>query len=237
MLYASGRRHAGENLDELLKLRSVGLSPPLQMGDALAANWSREFETIVCKCLAHARRQFIDIEAAFPALCQRVLNDLGAVYGHDAQTRQMGDEERLVCHQRHSGPVLESLRAWIDKQTEERRVEPNSSLGRAFAYLTRHWDGLTKILTVAAAPIDNNVVERSLKLAILNRKNALFYRTEHGAAIGDLLMSLIGTCRMNNVSEWSYLLALVEHAREVRHEPSHWLPWNYQPQKMTRQAA
>ncbi len=63
------------------------------------------------------------------------------------------------------------------------------------------------------------------------------YRTEHGAAIGDLLMSLIGTCRMNNVSEWSYLLALVEHAREVRREPSRWLPWNYQPHEMTRQAA
>ncbi len=195
------------------------------------------FETIICKCLAHARRQFIDIESAFPVQCKRVLDDLGTVYQVDAQTCEMSDEERLVFHQQESAPVFKSLREWIDQQTEERKVEPNSSLGRAFAYLTKHWDGLTRVLEVAGAPLDNNVVERALKLAILNRKNALFYRTEHGAAIGDLLMSLIGTCRLNHVSEWNYLLALVEHAREVRHQPSLWLPWNYQQPAATKRVA
>lgn len=66
VLYASGRKHAGENIDDLLRSRARGLLPPLQMGDAQAANWTSEFETVVCKCLAHARRQFVEIEAAFP---------------------------------------------------------------------------------------------------------------------------------------------------------------------------
>ena len=237
VLYTSGRRHAGENIDELLKLRPPGLCAPLQMADALAVNWSREFETIICKCLAHARRQFIDIEAAFPEECKRVLDSIGAVYGFDAQTREMSAEERLRYHQQHSAAVLSGLRAWLDQQIEERRVEPNSSLGKAFAYLTKHWEGLTRVLVVAGAPLDNNLVERSLKLAILNRKNALFYCTEHGAAVGDLLMSIIGTCRLNQVSEWSYLLALMENRREVRREPSQWLPWNYPQDEVQRQAA
>ncbi len=68
-------------------------------------------------------------------------------------------------------------------------------------------------------------------------QHPLFYRTEHGAAVGDLLMSIIGTCRLNKVSEWSYLLALVENRREVRREPSQWLPWNYPQDEMKRQAA
>ncbi len=237
ILYASGRRHAGENIDDVLKLRPRGLSPPLQMADALAVNWSREFETIICKCLAHARRQFVDIEAAFPKECGRVLDSIGAVYGFDAETREMSEEQRLLFHQQHSGPVLEALRGWLDEQMKERMVEPNSSLGRAFAYLIKHWDGLTRVLSVRGAPLDNNLVERSLKLAILNRKNALFYRTEHGAAVGDLLMSIIGTCRLNQVSEWSYLLALVENAREVGREPAHWLPWNYRQHEVKRRAA
>lgn len=237
VLYTSGRQHAGENIDDLLKLRQRGLSPPLHMADALAVNWSREFETIICKCLAHARRQFIEIEAAFPTECQRVLEAIGAIYGFDAQTREMSDEARLEFHQQYSGPVFTSLREWIDKQSGERRVEPNSSLGKAFAYLTKHWEGLTRVLTVEGAPLDNNVVERALKLAILNRKNALFYRTEHGAAIGDILTSLIGTCRLNGISEWSYLLALLENSREARREPQRWLPWNYQPEQVQKQAA
>jgi transposase len=149
----------------------------------------------------------------------------------------MSDEERLLFHQQQSGPVLAALREWLDEQIKERRVEPNSSLGRAFAYLIKHWEGLTRVLSIRGAPLDNNLVERSLKLAILNRKNALFYRTEHGAAVGDLLLSIIGTCRFNQVSEWNYLLALVEYAREVRREPSQWLPWNYPQDEMKRQAA
>lgn len=227
VLYRSGRQHAGENLAELLRLRPAELTTPIQMGDALARNWSKEFEVIVAKCLSHARRQFIDIEAAFPAACKRVLDDLGKVYGAEAETRALSAKERLQHHQLKSAPVMEELREWIEKQFKERGVEPNSGLGKALKYLQKHWEGLTRFLSVEGAPLDNNLCERALRLAVLNRKNSLFYRTENGAAIGDLLMSLIETCRLNGVSSWDYLLALSRHARQVRKNPAHWLPWNY----------
>ena len=226
-LYASGRRHAGENVDELLAQRREGLPPPIQMGDALSRNWSREFETVVAKCLAHARRQFVEIEAAFPAECGRVLDDLARVYRVEAETRGMTAGERLAHHQELSGPVFSALGEWIEEQLAGHRVEPNSSLGRALGYLRRHWDGLTQLLRVAGAPIDNNVCERALKLAVLARKNSLFYKTEHGAAVGDLLGSLIESCRLNGVSPWNYLLAVVSHASAARQNPAAWLPWNY----------
>ena len=236
-LYTSGRRHAGENIDELLRQRAAHLPRPKQMGDALSANWSREFETVICKCLAHARRQFVEIEAAFPAECARVLSGLAAVYRFDSQTREMSGEQRLLYHQQHSEPVLAALRSWISEQMDERRVEPNSSLGRAFAYLLKHWEGLTRVLNVAGAPLDNNLVERALKLVVLHRKNALFFRTEHGAAIGDIIFSFVKTCDLNRVSAWNYLVSLVRHAREVRGDPSQWLPWNYAADKVKRRAA
>jgi hypothetical protein len=226
-IYSSGRRHAGENIDDLLLDRAEGLPPPIQMGDALSRNWSGEFKTIVCKCLAHARRHFIDIESAFPQECCRVLDSLSELYGFDAQTREMSDSQRLCYHKQYSRPVMEALREWIEQQFGERRVEPNSSLGKALTYLTNHWSGLTKFLTVEGAPLDNNVVERALRLVVLHRKNALFYRTEHGAAVGDILMSLIETCRLESVSGWDYLLTMVRNARAVRLRPQEWLPWNY----------
>src|SRR5262245_51988574 len=52
-LYLSGRRHAGENLAELLTKREKGLAPPIQMSDALAANTSVEKNVIRAYCLAH----------------------------------------------------------------------------------------------------------------------------------------------------------------------------------------
>ena len=188
-LYMSGRRHAGENLAELIEKRPPDLSPPVQMSDALSANWTGEFERIVAKCLAHARRQFVELEAAFPAQCARVLDSLAEVYRHDAQTKTMTDAERLAYHRTHSGEVMERLRLWIEQQFDEHLVEPNSSLGKALTYISKHWEGLTKFLVVAGAPLDNNVCERALKLAVLHRKNALFYKTEVGAAVGDCLIT------------------------------------------------
>jgi len=60
-----------------------------------------------------------------------------------------------------------------------------------------------------------------------NRKNALFYRTLHGAAVGDLFMSLIHTCELCRVNSFEYLTELQRHARELVSEPARWLPWNY----------
>lgn len=226
-LFVSGRRHAGENLGELLKARRLELPAPIQMSDALVSNWSPEFERIISKCLAHARRQFKDLESAFPQQCQRVISSLGEVYDRDSETRAMSAGERLVYHRQHSLAVMEELREWIDKQIRERRVEPNSSLGKAFQYLINHWEGLTAFLSVEGAPLDNNIVERALKLAVMNRKNSLFYKTEHGAAVGDIIMSIIETCRRNGVSAWEYLATVVNLASEVRRRPADFLPWNY----------
>ena len=226
-LYANGRRHAGENLDVLLKGRSADLGRPIQMSDALAANWSGDEETVEAKCMAHARRKFVEIEAMFPSECAVVLDAISKVYETDAGTKGMDAGQRLMLHRMKSGPVMQELREWIEAQFAERLVEPNSSLGQALRYVLKHWAGLTRFLTVANAPLDNNQAERALKRAVLLRKNALFYKNEHGASVGAILLSLIETCRLNEVSAWAYLLWLMRHRAEARANPSVCLPWTY----------
>jgi hypothetical protein len=226
-LYANGRRHAGENLGELLKGRSAELGKPIQMSDALAANWSGRKETVEAKCLAHARRKFIEIESSFPRECGRALEAIGEVYRVEAETKGMGAEGRLEHHRACSGPVMAELREWIGQEIADRRTEPNSGLGQAFRYVLNHWDGLTRFLAVAGAPIDNNIAERALKRAVLLRKNALFYKNEHGATVGAILLSLIETCRLNGVSAWEYLLTLTRNRSEARANPAAYLPWSY----------
>jgi len=85
----------------------------------------------------------------------------------------------------------------------------------------------TLFLRQAGAPLDNNVCERALKKAILHRKNALFYKTQNGARVGDLFMSLIYTCQLNDASPFDYLTELQRHADQVGASPEVWMPWNY----------
>jgi hypothetical protein len=158
-----------------------------------------------------------------------VLESLGEVYGYEAQAEQLGlsPDQRLRFHQQHSAPVMEKLYAWLTVQFTEKKVEPNSGLGTAIAYVLRHWDRLTLFLRQAGAPLDSNLVERALKKAILHRKNALFYKTANGAEVGDLFMSLIHTCELCGTNPFDYLIELQRHAQELQAGPAEWMPWNY----------
>ena len=99
-------------------------------------------------------------------------------------------------------------RAKLPALLDSRRTEPNSRLGKAIQYMLRHWKALTLFLRTAGAPLDNNICERSLKRAILHRKNSLFYKTLNGAQVGDLYMSLIHTCELNGANPFDYLTEL-----------------------------
>lgn len=231
-LFFTGRRHAGENFARVLEHRAEGLSPPIQMCDALSRNLpklSKKLEILVGHCNAHARRHFVDVTPNFPEECRFVLESFGEVYGYDAQAEKQGlsPEERLSFHQQHSLPVMNALHAWLKTQDAEKKVEPNSGLGSAIAYVLRHWDRLTLFLHQAGAPLDSNIVERALKRTILHRKNSLFYKTENGAEVGDLFMSLIHTCELNGVNPFDYLTELQKHAAELARDPPAWMPWNY----------
>jgi hypothetical protein len=93
--------------------------------------------------------------------------------------------------------------------------------------MLRHWMPLTLFLREPGAPVDNNIVERILKKAILHRRNSLFYKTLNGARVGDLFMSLIHTCELNGANPFDYLTELQRHAEELKRSPSEWMPWNY----------
>ena len=237
-LFFTGHRHAGENLAAVLQQRASQLGRPIQMCDALSRNVPKAFETIMANCLTHGRRQFVDVAVNFPDACLYVLTILKDVYRNDAEARTQGisAEERLQFHQAHSRPKMEQLKAWLTAQSEQRKVEPNSGLGQAIAYMRKHWDKLTLFLRQPGAPLDNNICEQALKKAILHRKNAYFYKTENGAHVGDLFMSLIHTCELNGVNPFDYLTELNKHAHQLSVHAADWMPWTYR-NTLDKQAA
>jgi hypothetical protein len=228
-LFFTGRKHAGENLRDVLAQRAAQLGPPIQMCDPLSRNMPADLNTILANCLAHGRRQFADVAEHFPDECRYVLEALKVVYKNDAVARQenLSPEARLQFHKAQSGPVMDDLNAWLQRQIEDRLVEPNSGLGAALTYLLKRWGKFTLFLRQPGAPLDNNLCERALKKVILHRKNAMFYKTENGAHAGDLYMSLIYTCELCGANPFDYLTELQRHAQEVAANPACWMPWNY----------
>jgi hypothetical protein len=87
----------------------------------------------------------------------------------------------------------------------------------------------TKVITWAALlpTLENNACERPLKKGILYRKNALFYRTQNGAKVGDLFMSLIHTAELCGINPFDYFPSLPRRSDPLLSEPSRWMPWIY----------
>ena len=228
-LFFSGCQHAGENLQDVLSHRAQELDPPIHMCDGLSRNLPKELETMLANCLAHGRRNFVDIYDRFKDQCEYVIKALKVVYHNDELTREqdLSAEERLAFHQAHSQATMDNLKQWLQGQLDEKLVEPNSALGEAINYLLRRWESLTLFLRKAGAPLDNNICERALKKAILHRKNSLFYRSLNGARVGDIYMSLIYTCELNGANALDYLNQLQLNASEVAEHPERWMPWNY----------
>ena len=228
-LFFSGHQHAGENLTDVLSRRAAALAAPIQMCDALSRNVPAELETILAHCLAHGRRQFVDVADRFPQECRHVLEATAVIYRNDAVARErdLSPETRMEFHQAVSGPTMAELRVWLARQFDDHMVEPNSALGEAITYMLKHWEKLTLFLRVPGAPLDNNICERILKKAILHRKNALFYKTHRGAHVGDIFMSLIHTCELGAVDAFGYLTELERHAADVAANPQGWMPWSY----------
>lgn len=228
-IFFTGRQHCGENLGDVLRERDHELEPPIQMCDALSRNIPKELQTIMANCLAHGRRYFVDVVEHFPDESSYVLQALEVIYKNDATTRkqQLSPEARLLFHQTHSRPIMDELHKWLKRQFDERLVEPNSGLGEAISYMLNHWQKLTLFLRKAGAPLDNNICERALKKAILHRKNSYFFKTQNGADVSDLYMSLIYTCELNEVNPFDYLTELERHAEQLTSHPEQWMPWNY----------
>ncbi len=238
-VFFTGRQHAGENLRDVLQRRASELEAPIHMCDGSSRNEPKDFETIMANCIPHGRRKFVEVVDSFPQECRYVLESLRQIYRHDgiARKEEMSPERRLRFHQDHSTEIMKTLKGWMNEQLEQKKVEPNSSLGAALSYMLKRWDKLTLFLRQPGAPLDNNICERALKKAIVHRKNALFYKTENGARVGDIFMSLIYTTELSGGNPFDYLTQLLKHPEEVRSSPHEWMPWNYQEAVAVAEAA
>jgi hypothetical protein len=229
VLFRTGRKHAGENLADLLQLRDPDLPPPVLMSDALERNVPKGHEVLESNCIAHGRRNVVNEVDNYPALCQHLLEQIGLVYKVDAECKQgqLSDAGRLAAHQQHSGPVMAALRQWMQSLLDDKDVEPNCDFGKALTYFLKRWQKFTVFLRVPGAPLDNNICERALKPFLASRKASLFYKTANGAAVGDLYLTLIYNALLHRQNPHDYLTALLRHSKEVAQRPGDWLPWNY----------
>lgn len=183
-------------------------------------------------CWAHARRYFIDAQKAQgkhknkkPGRADRAINEIKKLYQIEALAKDLSPEERYQLRQDKAKPILDKLKAWLEKSLLQ--VPPKTAIGKALAYLDNQWPHLIQYLKDGAYPIDNNLAENKIRPFVIGRKNWLFSKSQAGARASANLYSLIETAKANDQEPYTYLRKIftdLPNAESVE-EIDALLPW------------
>lgn len=127
---------------------------------------------------------------------------------------------------------MDQLKTWCEEMIAGKDIVPNSILATEITYLINHWDGLTSFLRFEGAELDNIELEQKLRLQVLNRKNWIFYKTETGALIGDIICSFLKTCEAVAVNPFGYFVWVMKNKNLVKVCPENYLPWKFKISKL-----
>lgn len=176
-------------------------------------------------CWAHARRAFYDLHQANSSpVAAEALERIGTLYAIESDIRGKPSDQRAAVRQARAGPLLESLREWLNHTLN--RVSKKSELAKAIGYVLTRWTALTRYLTDGRIEIDNNAAERALRAVAIGRKNYLFCGSDAGGERAAAIYSLIGTAKLNGIDPQAYLCYVIERiADHPIHKVDELLPW------------
>jgi transposase len=187
-------------------------------------------------CWAHARRKFVECQAAAPPVTHAILRQIKRLFDLEARLKDLDADERLRRRQAEAMPLLESLHALLAEH--KAKLLPKHPLAEAIQYTLNQWRELTLFTSDPAVPIHNNLAEQQMKRIALLRKNALFVATPRGGETAAILSSLTSTCRRHEINPQAYLTELLANLPDTPiSRVDEWLPDAWKKTRTSRSAA
>ncbi|MQV19791.1 IS66 family transposase [Sinorhizobium meliloti] len=190
----------------------LGVYRGILMSDGYSA-WRTLEGAIHLGCMAHSRRRFVNAlktrnKPGGPP--EQALRFFEQLYRVERQARDKKPEHGETqadsirrFRQQHSVPILNALKTWLDEIAP--KVLPDSKLGDAVSYTLNQWEYLTRYTEDGRMPIDNNLLERDIRVFATGRKSWLFSDSTDGAKASAVIYSLMLTCRACGVEPLTWL--------------------------------
>lgn len=234
-LFYTGRHHAGEIIDQLLKHRKNTEPKLVKATDGASKNFDHQHadKLVESSCNAHAYLKFRAIKDKYPNEYATAAEVYKQVFDNDDEAKALGltPDERVLFHREHSKPLMEKLKAMCEKKIESRLVEPNSLLWEPLTFIINQWARLTLFYQEPNVPLDTNLVEQMLIIPVRYLAGSFNYKTTNGSEVGDLSMTLVATARANGVEPVAYLTHCLAHHEDLARRPEHYLPWVYRERR------
>ena len=163
-------------------------------------------------CWAHARREFLPLESHDPSV-KPILDKIDRLFAIEREPKDFESLRRLRLEQ--SSIVAAELQEMLARELPNSRGE--SQKRKAIEYTLKRWVGLTLFLDDVRIPMSNNEAERTIRHAVMGRKNYYGSGSHTGAATAATLFTIIESAKKNDLDPRTFILMSLQ--RVARGEP------------------
>jgi transposase len=203
---------SGKIIEEMLQ----GYTGPVLTDGYTGYNRLEKINIALAHCWAHARRKFIEIEENYPQDTEKVLNKMGELFAVEREAKNFEELEKLRLEK--SKPIIDSIRNLLLELLQDARGE--SGLKKAINYTLKYWPGLTIFLKDVRVPLTNNEAERTIRHAVMGRKNSYGSRTINGADTSATLYTIIESCKKVEIDPREYIRMTVRLSAQGKEVPT-----------------
>lgn len=190
---------------------------PVMADGYVGYNRLKKLENIVlANCWAHARRKFIEIEINYPSECKEILDLTDELFKLERVAKDF--DQLKILREIKSKPLIEQIHKWLIENLATARSE--SGLLNAIEYSLKYWIGLTQFLKDIRIPLTNNEAERTIRHAVVGRKNSYGSRTHNGADVSATLYSIIESCKKVGIDPRTYINMAVKLSAQKQNVPT-----------------
>lgn len=171
----------------------------------------RQVDVTLMHCLIHSRRKFIEAQDYDEQKASYVLEQISEIYKIERQCKKEGLNPDQIRQRRQdlAVPFFDQIKAWLEKNHQPNL--PSNPLQKAINYMLKRWNGLVKYTTDGNLLPDNNLIENQIRPLALGRKNFMFCGSHNGANMAAILYSFLGTCKLNDIDSFQWLIYVFNH--------------------------
>ncbi len=160
-------------------------------------------------CWAHVRREFLPLESHDPSV-KPILDLIDELFAIERQIKSLKDVGKIRAEK--SKPIIERLKSVLIEESPPHKSRPGSQKRKAIEYALKRWDGLMLFLTEPKLPLSNNEAERTIRHAVVGRKNYYGSGNHTGAETAATLFTVIESCKKNDVDPRTFLIMSLHRA-------------------------
>lgn len=190
-------------------------------------------------CWAHARRYLFELadiatqlkrkpgkRVVISPLALEAVQRIDRIFHIERDINGRPAAERLAVRQILSAPLVKDLGNWMREQRG--LLSSKDEVGKKMDYMLNAWPAFTAFLDDGRICLSNNAAERVIRAVARGRKAWLFVGSDRGGERAAMMVSLIATCRLNDVDPLAWLTDVLTRIADLPQTRLHeLLPWHW----------